>query len=95
MDIPKFLSIGNIVKVQHWYGMVEDVCVSDKHIMVLVSSPKGVWRNHPAEWLQYHEGQIVEADKEEAINSIDIYITRISKMLEDVKKVKNDWINNY
>ncbi len=94
MDIPKFLKVGNIVKIQHWYGMVDDVCISDTNIMVLISSPKGVWRNHPAEWLKYHEGQIVEANQEDAIESIDIYIERISKMLHDVQHLKNTWSNH-
>ncbi len=56
--------------------------------MVLVRSPKGVWRNHPAEWLEYQEGQITPADKTLFIREIEIHAERIRKMLEELTAMK-------
>ena len=58
MNKPEWLKRGALVKVQHWYGLVEDVAVSDQHVMVLIKSPKGIWRNqrNASEWLEYIEG---------------------------------------
>ena len=86
MDItrPEFLKVGALIKVQHWYGEVIDVAVSDERIMLLVASPKGIWRNHPAEWLEYDEKQITAADMNDAVNSIAVYRERIQKMLADL-----------
>ncbi len=92
MDIPSYLRKGALVKVQYWVGEIEDVCVSDTRIMVLVSSPKGIWRNHPAEWLEYQEGQIVSATGKEAIESINVYIDRVHDMLDVLTEQRIKWI---
>jgi hypothetical protein len=67
MTTPDFLKVGAVVKVQHWYSEIIDVAVSDSRLMVLVKSPKGIWRNHPAEWLEFDEQQIIPASLDEAI----------------------------
>ncbi|MDM8521629.1 hypothetical protein QUF64_16410 [Anaerolineales bacterium HSG6] len=90
-NIPKFLKVGQLVKVQHWYGQIEDVAVSDKRIMVLVKSPKGIWRNHPAEWLEFKPQQIKPASAEEAVQSIDIYTERVKQMLADIEQTRQAW----
>ncbi len=88
---PEFLKVGNIVRVQHWYGEIVDVAVSDERIMVLVASPKGIWRNHPAEWLEFDPRQITPASIEDAVESFEIYEERIEKMLQDVQAMKARW----
>jgi hypothetical protein len=88
---PEFLEIGNIVKVQHWYGEIVDVAVSDQRIMVLVASPKGIWRNHPAEWLEFDPRQITPASIDDAIDQFDIYIERVEKMLDELHTMKQAW----
>lgn len=88
---PDFLKVGGIVKVQHWYGEIVDVAVSDRRIMVLVKSPKGIWRNHPAEWLEYDESQITPAAPDEAVSSIEVYQERVERMLEEIEGLRESW----
>lgn len=89
---PGFLTVGNIVKVQHWYGEIVDVAVTDAgRVMVLVKSPKGIWRNHPDEWLEYIEGQIMPAQLSDAIEQFSYYIERIGEMYDALCVMKNHW----
>lgn len=84
---PEWLKPGALVKVQHWYGVVEDVAVSELHVMVLVKSPKGVWRNQrdASEWLEYIDGQITLADPAAFEQDIEAHAERIQCMLADLK----------
>lgn len=86
MNKPDWLKPGAFVKVQHWYGLVEDVAVSPARIMVLIKSPKGIWRNQrdASEWLEYIEGQIVPADQSALEQDIDVHAERIRHMLADL-----------
>lgn len=88
---PDFLKVGAIVKVQHWYGQIVDVAESDSRIMVLVTSPKSLWRHHPAEWLEFDEKQIKPATLPEAVASFDIYIERMRQSLADIEAMKSHW----
>ncbi len=87
---PDWLVIGALVKVQHWYGVVEDVAVSPTRVMVLVKSPKGIWRNQrdASEWLEYLDGQIVQADKSAMEQEVETHIKRVRQMLEDLEAFK-------
>lgn len=84
---PGWLKRGALVKVQHWYGVVEDVAVSQNRIMVYVKSPKGVVRSQrdAAEWLEYIEGQIVPAEPSAFEQEIALNIARVQKMLDELK----------
>jgi hypothetical protein len=86
---PDWLKVGAIVKVQHWVGVVEDVAVSRSRVMVLIRSPKGVWRNHPAEWLEYQAGQITPADPDQFSNEIELHADRIRRMLDELMAMKS------
>jgi hypothetical protein len=83
---PEWLKRGALVKVQHWYGVVEDVALSETRAMALIKSPKGVWRNQrdAAEWLEYIEGQIVPADPAALEQDIKEYAERIQRMLSEL-----------
>lgn len=87
---PEWLKPGAFVKVQHWHGIVEDVAVSSERIMVLVKSPKGVWRNQrdASEWLEYMEDQIVPANKAAIEEDIDIHADRIRRMLAEIESFR-------
>jgi hypothetical protein len=87
---PDWLVPGAFVKVQHWYGVVEDVAVSPARVMVLVKSPKGIWRNQrdASEWLEYLEGQIVLADKSAMEQEIEVHVKRVQQMLKDLEAFK-------
>ena len=83
---PDWLQRGALVKVQHWYGVVEDVAVSDQRLMVLIKSAKGIWRNQrdASEWLEYLDGQIVQATQQEVEKDILAHAERIQRMLADL-----------
>ena len=92
---PEWLKNGALVKVQHWYGLVEDVTVSDQHVMVLVKSPKGIWRNQrdASEWLEYIEGQIIPATPDEMEKEITVHAERIQRMLADLNTFREVALN--
>lgn len=83
---PEWLKRGALVKVQHWYGVVEDVAVSDLRVMVLIKSPKGIWRNQrdASEWLEYIEGQITPANPAALEQDIEAHAERIQRMLTEL-----------
>ena len=87
INSPAWLKPGALVKVQHWYGIVEDVAVSQNRIMVYIKSPKGVVRSQrdAAEWLEYIEGQIVPAEPAAFQQEILLNIERVQKMLDTLK----------
>ena len=86
MNKPEWLKRGALVKVQHWYGLVEDVAMSDQHVMVLIKSPRGIWRNQrdASEWLEYIEGQITPTTSDEMEKEINTHAKRIQRMLADL-----------
>jgi predicted DNA-binding transcriptional regulator len=92
---PEWLKHGALVKVQHWYGLVEDVAVSDQHVMVLVKSPKGIWRNQrdASEWLEYVEEQITPATPDEMEKEITAHAERIQRMLADLNEFREVILN--
>lgn len=92
IEKPDFLQKGAIVKVQHWYGEIIDIALSDTKIMVLVVSPKGIWRNHPEEWLEYKEGQIIPLDDIDfSIESVQIYLDRVQDMYRSIVDLRSRW----
>jgi len=95
MNKPEWLKRGALVKVQHWYGLVEDVAVSDQHVMVFIKSPKGIWRNqHEAsEWLEYIEGQITPTTTDEMEKEINAHAERIQRMLVDLNEFREVALN--
>jgi hypothetical protein len=93
---PNWLKRGALVKVQHWYGVVEDVAVSQNRVMVYVKSPKGVVRSQrdAAEWLEYIEGQIIPAEPSAFEQEIAFNVSRVQKMLEELNTFQNLVANN-
>lgn len=92
MNKPDFLKIGNLVRIQHWVGEVVDVGITDAgKIMVQVKSPKGAWRNHAAEWLEYIEGQILPATEEDARRNLIVYRGYITKILAELGAMGERW----
>jgi hypothetical protein len=92
MSKPEWLKPGALVKVQHWHGVVEDVAVSPARIMVLIKSPKGIWRNQrdASEWLEYIEGQIMPVSKAQIEEDIETHEIRIRAMLEELTKFRQE-----
>jgi len=90
MNPPVWLKPGALVKVQHWYGVVEDVALSQNRVMVLIKSPKGVVRaqRDAAEWLEYIEGQIVPAEPSAFEQEIALNVQRVQKMLDELNSFR-------
>ena len=84
---------GQLVRVngRHWYGEIVDVAISNKRIMLLISSPKGIWRNHGPEWLEYIPEQIKPATTIAAIENAENYVQRIEKNLADAQAMQKRW----
>lgn len=89
--VPEWLDRGNLVEFAFCVGEVVDVAVSPERIMVLVKSPKGIWRNHAAEWLEYKEGAIKPATRDRALRDIELYRAYIEKMLIELDALGADW----
>lgn len=92
-NIPEWLQPGTLVEFAFSVGEILDVAVSPERIMVLVKSPKGIWRNHPAEWLEYKPGAIQPTTPERAAQEIELYRSYILKMLHDLDATSDAWAN--
>ncbi|GEM_PF-832272 len=90
---PEWLVPGAIVRVQFWVGQIDEVAVSDKRIMVLVSSAKGIWRNHPAEWLEFKPEHIRLATAQEIATDLAHHRAYITKMQADLESLGQKWLN--
>jgi hypothetical protein len=90
-NIPEWLKPGALVEFAFCVRQVLDVAVSPDRIMVLVKSPKGIWRNHAAEWLEYKPDAIKPATLERAERDIDLYREYILKMLDEVDALREEW----
>jgi hypothetical protein len=62
--------------------------------MVLVKSPKGIWRNHPAEWLEYKPDAIKPATRERAERDVELYRGYILKMLTELDALCAVWLSS-
>ncbi len=90
-NVPVWLARGALVEFAFCVGQIEDIAISPERIMVLVKSPKGIWRNHPAEWLEYKEGAIKPTTQERAERDIALYRAYILKMLDDMDALSHSW----
>lgn len=89
---PEWLKIGQLVKVAEWPGRIIDVTETETgKLMVLVESPKGVWRNHRPEWLEYIEGMIQPVEFADIVWLFDAYVKHIEGMLARAADMKQEW----
>lgn len=52
-NLPYHIHIGGYVKITEWVGLIEDIAIGQAHIILLISSPKQVYKNAGAEWLEF------------------------------------------
>lgn len=90
-NLPEWLERGALVEFAYCVGQVMDIAVSPERVMVLVRSPKGIWRNHPAEWLEHKEGAIKPATRERAERDVMLYREYITKMLAGIDELESEW----
>ncbi len=90
-NMPNWLRVGALIEFAFCVGCVVDIAVSDQRVMVLVESPKGIWRNHPAEWIEYHVDAIKPASPERVERDLALYREYILKMLDDLDRFAAEW----
>jgi len=75
--LPEYIKIGMFIRVAEWVGRVEDITIGQKHVMILVSSPKQVYRHNSPEWLEWH------ADAPELISpsSLEAWVDECSRYM--------------
>ncbi len=94
-QLPDWLKPGQLVEFAFCVGQVIDIAVSPERVMVLVKSPKGIWRNHPSEWLEFKEGAIKPATLERAERDIELYRGYILKMLDELDATNDSWQSQF
>ena len=73
------------------------MAVSDQRVMVLIKSPKGIWRNQrdASEWLEYIEGQIIPATSKEMEKEINAHAEWIQRMPADLNTFRETVLNEH
>lgn len=90
MTKPAWLVKGAWIEFAFSVGRVVDIAVSDERVMVLVESPKGIWRNHPAEWLEYKPDAIKPATPERIARDFELYRTHIANMARALEQLHQE-----
>ncbi len=90
--LPDYLHIGAIVQIAEWYGEVVDLAITEAgKIMVLVTSPKAVFRNHRDEWLEFNPELIKPATSADYVRDIEFYARRTRANLEKLENMAAEW----
>jgi len=90
-NLPEWLMVGALIEFVFSVGRVVDIAISEQRVMLLVESPKGIWRNHPAEWLEYHADAIKPASPERVERDLALYREYIVKMLNQLDSLAVEW----
>ena len=91
IKIPEWLHVGALIEFAFCVGRVIDIAVSEQRVMLLVESAKGIWRNHPAEWIEYHVDAVKPASPERVERDLTLYREYIVKMLDAVDTLATEW----
>ena len=87
-NLESWMTIGAYVKIAEWVGQIVDIAVTENgRIMLLITSPKGIYRNHRDEWLEYQDGLILPATREDYLRDVQLYIKRTSINLEKLNQL--------
>ena len=86
--VPDFLQVGAFVKVNEWYGQIVDVATTAQgKVMVLITSPKAIFRNHRDEWLEFDPALITPATPDDYRRDIEYYAKRTRLNLEKLERL--------
>ena len=88
MNLPDWLVKGTWIEFAFSVGRVIDIALSDERAMLLVESPKAIWRNHPAEWLEFKADAIKLATPERIERDFELYRAHITEMLQALEKMQ-------
>ncbi len=90
--LPDYIYVGAIVKVVEWYGQIIDIATTEQgKVMVLVTSPKAIFRNHRDEWLEFDANSIAPAKPADYARDIEFYAKRARLNLEKLEKLAAEW----
>jgi hypothetical protein len=90
--LPDYVRIGAIVKIAEWCGQIVDVATTKQgKVMVLVTSPKALFRNHRDEWLEFNPDLIQSATPEDYLQDIEHYARRTRLNLEKLEQLAQAW----
>ena len=90
--LPDFIRPGSIVHIQEWVARIVDVAVSATSAMVLVESPKMVYRNGRAEWLEYTlmPGAWRSATADEWVSEVNTYLRQLERKIKELEKLRDE-----
>jgi hypothetical protein len=73
-------------------GQIIDVAATEQgKVMVLITSPKALFRNHSDEWLEFKPELMKPATKADYEQDIEYYAKRTRLNLEKLEKLREDW----
>ncbi len=90
--LPDYVRVGAIVKIAEWCGQIVDVAITEQgKVMVLITSPKAIFRNHRDEWLEFDPDLIKPGTPEDYARDIEYYARRTRLSLEKLEKLAEEW----
>lgn len=90
--LPDYVRVGAIVKIAEWCGQIVDIATTEQgKVMVLVTSPKALFRNHRDEWLEFNSDLIQRATPADYLNDIEYYARRTRLNLEKLEQLAQAW----
>lgn len=75
---------GMYVKARYWHGIVRDMVSSNEHCLVLVFSPRGIWRGKPEEWVDAKD--VSETTKEDVLAAVRIHRALLEEALQQLQE---------
>ena len=87
------LKIGDLVLVDGiWPGEVVDIAHCESGATLFqIASPKGIWRNHRPEWLEYDAERVVFVEFNDVAHLFDTYVERVQQMERDLAEMRARW----
>lgn len=81
MGIEMNNKIGDWIVFSGKVGRIIDIAKSEtKRTMLLVESPEMIWRNHRPEWIEYKDGMVSPASKEQVSSAFGIAAEHLKRM---------------
>ena len=91
MNKPDWLNKGNWIEFAFSIGRIVDVLESPARVMLLVESPKGIWRNHPAEWIEFQPDAVKVAEPERVRKEFDAARRQLQRMNGELENLEHEF----
>lgn len=84
--------LNQIVLIDGWVGRIVDIArLESGGVMVLVESPKMVYRNGRSEWLEFIEDRIKPISFPETEKFFSLYMEQMLKRLDELATMREKW----